>query len=383
MINQENDSITIYLNELSNYPLLTPNEEKQLAEDLKLQNNLKIINKISDIEEKLDLPLIFASCSKCKLYDDVIFLLVSYFSNKNSDEDKKIYKLLKQYKNISHSLGRALNIKELYDNFNMEINNDIVLDSINLLDQTKNYIKYREAYEKILVSNLRLVVVIAKKYKSNIDLVDLIQEGNIGLMKAIKRFDSSLGYKFSTYATYWIRHSINRYIENYDRKIRIPINVGCDIKKFRKSIDELVQQKGRILTPEELSSELKMPLSLVKEYLSYTYEFLSLDEPINEEGNYTLLDCIESNDDVLLVVCQNQLKEDIDLLFSNLSVREKQIIRMRFGLDNNKQMTLSEVGDTIGMSKARVRETERKALNKMRRQVYIDRNIRPLKDYLR
>ena len=309
------DPVRMYLKEIGKVPLLTAEEEKELAQNM--EEGLKAQEELDEIKQKME---------------------------EASDEEKVVYEA---------------RIKEL----------NRILD---LGEKSK---------KKLAEANLRLVVSIAKRYVGRGMLfLDLIQEGNLGLIKAVEKFDYDKGFKFSTYATWWIRQAITRAIADQARTIRIPVHMVETINKLIRVSRQLLQELGREPTPEEIAEEMNMPVERVREILKISQEPVSLETPIGEEEDSHLGDFIQ--DDNVPVPAEaaafTLLKEQLVEVLETLTEREQKVLCLRFGLEDGRARTLEEVGKEFNVTRERIRQIEAKALRKLRH----PSRSRKLKDYL-
>lgn len=283
---------------------------------------------------------------------------------------------------IDLSVPEGVSIEDPVRMYLKEIGKVPLLSAEEEIELAKRMEQGDEAAKKRLAeANLRLVVSIAKRYVGRGMLfLDLIQEGNLGLIKAVEKFDYTKGYKFSTYATWWIRQAITRAIADQARTIRIPVHMVETINKLIRVSRQLLQELGREPTPEEIAEEMNMPVERVREILKISQEPVSLETPIGEEEDSHLGDFIQDDnvpvpaDAAAFTLLKEQLKE----VLSTLTEREQKVLRLRFGLDDGRARTLEEVGKVFNVTRERIRQIEAKALRKLRH----PSRSRKLKDYL-
>jgi RNA polymerase primary sigma factor len=253
----------------------------------------------------------------------------------------------------------------------MEGDNLLTLDEIKDINRRMNVgeAKARRAKKEMVEANLRLVISIAKKYTNRgLQFLDLIQEGNIGLMKAVDKFEYRRGYKFSTYATWWIRQAITRSIADQARTIRIPVHMIETINKLNRISRQMLQEMGREPTPEELAVKMEMPEDKIRKVLKIAKEPISMETPIGDDEDSHLGDFIEDVSAVspLESATSSSLAEATHQILASLTPREAKVLRMRFGIDMNTDHTLEEVGKQFDVTRERIRQIEAKALRKLR-----------------
>jgi RNA polymerase nonessential primary-like sigma factor len=271
---------------------------------------------------------------------------------------QKMMLLLETKEALSAQLGREPNRLEWANSVNLDENE---LDrALKTGDRAKR---------KMIEANLRLVVAIAKKYqKRNMEFLDLIQEGSLGLERGVEKFDPTKGYKFSTYAYWWIRQAITRAIAQQARTIRLPIHITEKLNKIKKTQRELAQQLGRSATPAEIARELDLEPAQIREYLSMARQPISLDVRVGDNQDTELSELLEdSGVSPDTFITQELLRQDLNNLMAELTPQQREVITLRFGLVDGKELSLAKIGQRMNISRERVRQLEHQALNHLRR----------------
>jgi len=362
------DSIRLYLQEIGRIRLLRPEEEIELArliEDLLYIEDLQLF-----YEDHFDIDLSDEDCARLIWFSDPIRRKLVEKKKDKPDTEKHVWPKVKTA------------IEALSDADKQKLDNDWEVERKKYLSSFRTRMfKNRRAKDKMVQSNLRLVVSIAKKYMNRgLSFQDLIQEGSLGLIRAAEKFDHEKGYKFSTYATWWIRQAITRAIADQSRTIRLPVHLYETISRIKKTTKLLSQEMGRKPTEEEIATKMEMTIEKLRFIAKSAQLPISLETPIGKEEDSRLGDFIESDGETPEdQVSKSLLREDLESVLDTLSPRERDVLRLRYGLDDGRMKTLEEIGQIFNVTRERIRQIEAKALRKLR---HPNRNS-ILKEYIR
>ncbi len=368
------DSAKMWRNEVNRYPLLSSEEEVEVGKCLKKNKGILFNGCYLDIDK------VFILLCSSNHSNDILNILYSLFS---SECNKGLLNKLDRYFSIKNRLGRCLNREELFKYF--KINEEYSLDDNLFLKDINDYVRYMNSRDKMICSNLRLVGGIAGSYSSKfeIEFMDLVSEGTIGLIKAVERFDVDKGFKLSTFATWWIKQGIRRYISNNYSDLKVPSGFYSESKEFRNLVSKLEEEQGRQLTIDEVCSLTGVSREDAMDMLFYKVKNISLDMPVNDEEDASLGDFIPSNDEeVDEDIQRKELKRLVKDALEVLTDDERNAIMLLFGIDRDEACSVYEVSKIMKKPTAKINFYVKNGLKKLRLFSKRKEEVRKLELYL-
>lgn len=355
------DSEKQWRKEVSAYPLLSEDEEKTLGTELKQKSGSLYYKSILFLDKVI--PLLNKYPEGLKLS----YRIYSAYSNTTSSSHAKEIDLIGRYISLRKKLNRPLTDEEIMKYFNGDITFYISKEEVN--NEINNFIKYISARDKMIRSNLRLVGSIAGKYsyKTGVEFLDLVGEGSIGLIKAVEQYDVEYGFKLSTYATWWIRQSITRYLSKNLGDTKVPVNYYKEAKEFKEMVANLEAQNNKKYTVDELSKITGLERNTILDYLTYQKKAVSLDAPVGEEEETTLGDFLPGNSlNEDGIINPMAMKEGVNILLKSLTPEEKKVVCLYFGIGYEYPHGIIGTARELNWTKNRVEQVLQKAMNKMR-----------------
>ena len=389
------DSIRMYLNSIARYPLLTKEEEKKYLMMLNRPKDKKLLSikkSKSFLITDLDIQRLFYSLCNSNIYQMVINTLIEFYGRLNSINDKTI-SLLQRYLKESSFVNRALNPEEIKNIFNLNIIKN-VLSEKDLLREIKSFMDYKFAFDKVFISNLRLVTDLALRYQKKASYIDLINEGNMGLMKAIQRYDINYGVKFSTYATYCIYSMIRKEILLSHSIVRLPFYFTENLYTFKKNLSKLEVEEGKTLSSDEISKKLNIPLSTIKLYYDFIDDDVYIDSNINncdndyknDDDDLNVMETIPYTVDFEEKIFDYKFSdEQIEQLLFILREKEAEIIKMYFGLGeySNNAKPVAEIAKELNVTRQCINQIKVSAMKKLKQYYSNNDEFKFLKDYIK
>ena len=378
----ETDLEKTWLKEISKYPLLTEEEEKECGRDLKNKEGLQILDKNNHI----NLQVVFANLENNPHTEEILQTLIKMYQELEEKSLDPEYSQVKKYLREFRRLGRPLTAEEMKKCFHMETP-EAQIEEEELLEQVKKFKTYNLAKYKMIHSNLRLVVKPARRYayKTNTEFLDLAAEGSFGLIKAADRYDVDKGFRFSTYATWWIRQSISRHVGEYTSSLNLSTSQYREVKNFKEAVKKLEEETGKKYSASELSVMFEIPYEEVVNVMYYNPFPISFDTPIGEEEDTTIGDMVPDEEtDFDKNISNEEMRALLESSFSLLKPEQELVMRLLTGFnDEHREYSVLEVARTLKKTKARINAIQTSAYKRLRILLKRDNKFKQLINYIK